>query len=272
MSLQAITNWHGSHWTIAHNDINGLWDLNGGGIGILIGARYGIAASYNGVEYNKIDAYIAVPMQEYSTPGILLMSDARYTWPGGDVKGNVIGHNKVDFKGHWGVGCELTDLSDLTDDVTSNVSEFNDLEESTYPWAFNPTEVLYSNFFNKNKPQPEGMICALPGTMGPKPYGLGGTHETGFSHGGRRILGLGQNAPNPFEGRTTIRFELRKAGYARLDILDASGRLVRTLMEGELGTGTYSHEWDATRAASGVYFYNLSSGGHSLVGKMLVLK
>jgi len=83
---------------------------------------------------------------------------------------------------------------------------------------------------------------------------------------------LYQNTPNPFRKRTTICFELRSRGSVRLDILDASGRLVETHVDEELNAGPRSCEWDAASLASGVYFYRLSSGGHSLTGKMLVAR
>ncbi|HPX67599.1 MAG TPA: T9SS type A sorting domain-containing protein [Candidatus Syntrophosphaera sp.] len=88
---------------------------------------------------------------------------------------------------------------------------------------------------------------------------------------------LAQNWPNPFNPRTSISFELRQPGQARLEIFDLRGRLVNTLLDKELGTGTYIEDWDGTDAngapvASGVYFYRLSAGGTSVSRKMLLLK
>ena len=88
---------------------------------------------------------------------------------------------------------------------------------------------------------------------------------------------LAQNWPNPFNPSTSISFELRQPGQARLEIFDLRGRLVTTLLDKELGTGTYIEDWDGTDAngapvASGVYFYRLSAGGTSVSRKMLLLK
>ncbi|UCE02410.1 MAG: VCBS repeat-containing protein [Candidatus Latescibacterota bacterium] len=70
------------------------------------------------------------------------------------------------------------------------------------------------------------------------------------------------NVPNPFNPSTRIQFELAAAEHARLQIFDASGRLVRTLVDAALVAGRHTRVWDgrddAGRAtASGVYFYRL---------------
>ncbi|MDD4223277.1 MAG: T9SS type A sorting domain-containing protein [Candidatus Cloacimonetes bacterium] len=88
---------------------------------------------------------------------------------------------------------------------------------------------------------------------------------------------LAQNWPNPFNPSTSISFELLTAGPARLDVYDLRGRLVTTLLDKELGTGTHSLDWDGTDAngapvASGVYLYRLSSGGSSVSRKMVLIK
>ncbi|MCK9997142.1 MAG: choice-of-anchor D domain-containing protein, partial [Candidatus Krumholzibacteria bacterium] len=51
------------------------------------------------------------------------------------------------------------------------------------------------------------------------------------------------NAPNPFNPRTEIRFELAKAGQARLTIYDVTGRRVKTMHDGHLGSGPHSLVW-----------------------------
>lgn len=88
---------------------------------------------------------------------------------------------------------------------------------------------------------------------------------------------LAQNWPNPFNPSTSISFELLKAGPARLDVYDLRGRLVTTLLDKELGTGTHSLDWEGTDAngapvASGVYLYRLSAGGTSSSRKMALVK
>jgi len=74
--------------------------------------------------------------------------------------------------------------------------------------------------------------------------------------------------PNPFNPRTTLRFELPAAGPARLAIHDARGRLVRTLLNADLPAGSHEAVWDGRdetgRAmASGMYVARLRSGAHS---------
>jgi hypothetical protein len=80
------------------------------------------------------------------------------------------------------------------------------------------------------------------------------------------VLRLYQNHPNPFNPRTTIRFDLPVAGQAQLSIYDLAGRLVRVLVEGEIPAGSHEAVWDGRDAAgravpSGSYLARLVAGG-----------
>jgi FlgD Ig-like domain len=71
--------------------------------------------------------------------------------------------------------------------------------------------------------------------------------------------------PNPAAGSCALRFSLPKAVSGSLRVFDASGRRVRTLVDGELSAGVHSLQWDgrddAGRVApSGVYFARLKLG------------
>lgn len=83
---------------------------------------------------------------------------------------------------------------------------------------------------------------------------------------------LFQNYPNPFNPSTTIRFHLQKAGYIKLEIFDALGRTVESLLEGRKRAGTQTATFDARSYSSGVYFYTLSIDGISLTKRMILLK
>jgi len=63
----------------------------------------------------------------------------------------------------------------------------------------------------------------------------------------------------------------------RLKVYNATGRLVRTLVDGSLPAGAYQQVWDGTdshgrRVASGVYLYRLETPGRKLTRKMLMVK
>ncbi len=83
--------------------------------------------------------------------------------------------------------------------------------------------------------------------------------------------------PNPFNPETSISFELRDAGYAKLAIYNAKGQKVRVLLDQELPSGRQVRVWDGRDdrgrpCASGVYFARLSQGDRSQTRKMLLLK
>jgi len=88
---------------------------------------------------------------------------------------------------------------------------------------------------------------------------------------------LGQNYPNPFNPTTKIAFRLGETGPALLQVFDAQGRLVRTLHEGVMDAGEHSVTWRGDTdtgepAASGIYFYRLTTALESQTHKMLLVK
>jgi spore coat protein A, manganese oxidase len=83
---------------------------------------------------------------------------------------------------------------------------------------------------------------------------------------------LEQNFPNPFNPATQIRFQMPKDGHATLRIFNAGGQEVAKLVDGQLPAGSHAVSWDASRFATGVYFYRLEAGSFSAVKKMLFLK
>jgi hypothetical protein len=90
-------------------------------------------------------------------------------------------------------------------------------------------------------------------------------------------LTLFQNRPNPFNPSTTIRYYLPEACLAKLDLFDAQGRRIATLVETEQEKGSHTVEWramdDSGRAvSSGIYFYRLTAGKRTLSRKLVLLR
>lgn len=92
-------------------------------------------------------------------------------------------------------------------------------------------------------------------------------------------MDLAQNYPNPFNPVTTIRFAVPIQGDrvgtlqpTSLQVFDLLGRKVATLVDEVKAPGNYSVRWDASAAATGVYFYRLMVGEKCAVRKMVVMK
>jgi phosphodiesterase/alkaline phosphatase D-like protein len=83
---------------------------------------------------------------------------------------------------------------------------------------------------------------------------------------------LEQNYPNPFNPQTTIGFALPRAEDVTLKVFDVLGREVQTLVQERRNAGRYEVRWDASRFASGVYFYQLRAGEFVQTSKMLLVK
>jgi hypothetical protein len=80
---------------------------------------------------------------------------------------------------------------------------------------------------------------------------------------------LSQNFPNPFNPATIIRYDLPTDAHIRLEVFNLFGQTVATLLDGRKPAGYHEIVFDASRMASGTYFYRLSTTGAD--GKPLVM-
>ncbi len=83
---------------------------------------------------------------------------------------------------------------------------------------------------------------------------------------------LSQNYPNPFTGRSSLEFTLRRPGHVHIDLYDRTGKLVRTLVNGPTTAGSHRVQIDASGLAAGVYFYRMSAAGSVITRSTTVLK
>ncbi len=95
--------------------------------------------------------------------------------------------------------------------------------------------------------------------------------------GGVSAFRLLPGRPNPFNPRTSIRFERPVAGPARLAVFDGAGRRVRVLVEGSLTAGVHEAAWDGRDAAgravgSGTYLARLEAGGDVAVVRLMLVR
>ena len=90
--------------------------------------------------------------------------------------------------------------------------------------------------------------------------------------------GLLYNTPNPFNPMTVIHYMMPEGGGdVRLEVFDAKGRRVATLVDGYVEGGRRSATWTGRSDAgaempSGVYFYRLRGSGLDQSLKMLLLR
>jgi len=115
-------------------------------------------------------------------------------------------------------------------------------------------------------------------------YGSPGNYNSTFVSTDEEIIipnsfALLGNYPNPFNPTTTIRFnvpvESRLMTFLR--IYDINGRLVKTLIQGEITAGFHEVIWDATNVngisvSAGLYIAVLQNGNRSKSKKMVLLK
>jgi hypothetical protein len=87
-----------------------------------------------------------------------------------------------------------------------------------------------------------------------------------------REYSLGQNYPNPFAGKTSIKFSLPRSCDVELIVYNILGQKVTTLVSGTLAAGYHSITWDAAGVSAGTYFYELHAGDFISKKKTLMLK
>ena len=86
-----------------------------------------------------------------------------------------------------------------------------------------------------------------------------GIHE---SEAGNRLK-LYQNYPNPFILNTIIPFYLANKGVVTINIIDPSGRIVKTLLKKTLPSGRHEINWNSEGLKGGMYYCKIDFEGKS---------
>jgi hypothetical protein len=87
------------------------------------------------------------------------------------------------------------------------------------------------------------------------------------------VYKLYNNYPNPFNPSTMIQYDLPRSSRVLVQVYDVLGRLVATLVDNESqGAGTHQIQFNASKLASGVYFYRLTAGSFVSTQRMMLLK
>ncbi len=81
--------------------------------------------------------------------------------------------------------------------------------------------------------------------------------------------------PNPFNPVTTIKFGIPAVESLRvttLQIYNINGRLIETLIDGQIESGFHSVQWSAEGFPSGLYFVKLDAGMFTQTQKLMLVK
>lgn len=139
--------------------------------------------------------------------------------------------------------------------------------ESPSPFVFRVPKQAYQNgdlVLNLNKVAgPNVAVCRIALWMLPKGWGGPQSYE-----GASRIPSqteLGPAKPNPASSSVSWAYSLSQPGLVSLKLYDASGRLIRALVDEERSLGSYTATWDGKNSAekivpAGVYFLRMQAG------------
>ena len=83
---------------------------------------------------------------------------------------------------------------------------------------------------------------------------------------------LNQNYPNPFNPTTQITFAIPEDTHVTLEVYDALGQRVATLVDEPKNIGYYEYQFDGSDLASGVYLYRLQTDSFSKTQQMMFVK
>lgn len=153
---------------------------------------------------------------------------------------------------------------------TNPVIPFNPPENSNIPMQFDFRNIygtILQNWFGVSTTVLQQIIPAYRQTL---PL-IAPSAITEVRQEGRVPEGfvLNQNYPNPFNPTTTISFGLPAVSRVRVDVYNALGERMETLIDRELDSGYHQVKWTA-RVASGMYFYRMEAVAVSNPGQRYV--
>jgi hypothetical protein len=180
--------------------------------------------------------------------------------------------NDTDASNDWkvSVGGNVIQWSTSTFDIDPDAEalEFGYMANFRFDADSPPSDLNASLSLFKPGPDPSDFSVA---TRGPTNTVVA---VEGAGAGMPRLIGI---RPNPANRRTTISYELSAPGAVKLEIYDAAGRLVRTLIDESRSAGQQSVVWDGknasgSRVAAGVYHARLHTANLTVARPVVMVK
>jgi hypothetical protein len=78
--------------------------------------------------------------------------------------------------------------------------------------------------------------------------------------------------PNPYNPSITIKFYINNPGFIKMRVYDLLGREVYTIINENLGKGTFERNWNSGGLASGIYIISLVTQEHTFAKRIAVIK
>ncbi|MFA6924040.1 MAG: S8 family serine peptidase [Bacteroidales bacterium] len=82
---------------------------------------------------------------------------------------------------------------------------------------------------------------------------------------------LFQNFPNPFDGATTIKYQIAKSCFVKIKLLDIYGKEITTLLEKQMSQGKHELEYDGSKLEEGAYYFRFEIDNDSFTKKAIVI-
>ena len=284
----------GVSWLPANNSPYGIGCLAATGTNVFAAGYYGIYRSTdNGEDWNEIDGnlinitslaasgstvvagrYIPpVPLTDSIPPppgGLFLSTDNGQTW-----SSYVNGLSGYGYPQVWAVALHGMDVfAGLTDQGAPN-----------YPSMFYSSSINREDWINTEQGLPLLGISSI--YINDSSIFVGIIHEggiwraplsqvTGIEQPEKpaipTVIQLKQNYPNPFNPTTTIDYFIPTRSHVTLTVYNILGEKLATLVDGIQQAGNHTVSFNASRLASGVYFYRVKTGSYTGTKKMLYLK
>lgn len=178
----------------------------------------------------------------------------------------VIGNYAV--TSYYTAGFRVFDVSDpvnpvLVDEFDTSLSSGATFDGAWGVYPFAPSGLIYISDIQNGLYlfELQDIINSVTDSDGPQP----------------QSFALFENYPNPFNPETRISYQLQDRAQIRLNIYNALGQKIRSLVNEEKAAGLYQITWDGrnesgTQVPSGAYFYSLKTGDFSATKHMLLLK
>ena len=94
-----------------------------------------------------------------------------------------------------------------------------------------------------------------------------GIHELNKAAG----INLVSCYPNPFTSRTSVTFTT-KGGHTLVQVFNAEGKLIKTLVNGEYSASTYNTDYENEGHAAGLYYLRLQNEAIQQVKNMEIVR